>query len=250
MSKAREPRVLQEGSWNDNEMWVNWEGGNEEVGGLEVIKKYCFVEAGRKGSHGLKTACLSKWLSSDEVCDNDKSRVRAWKLSGYVRVEQKVIIYVEAKELRDRVLAAQVTHIGSEFAKGKGKGQTPWSRWTGHGREGFWEERILAGEWSINTCIQLWDCCRGLRVSPQIQKMWISMSQGWGRNLAFMEALNWLESYSCGINVLMKDWLVEKIYVSVISSRSCLCSQSTRPMRYNHHYFIFIVAVNLLRKQD
>lgn len=32
-------------------------------------------------------------------------------------------------------------------------------------------------------------------------------SQGQGGNLAFMEALNWLESYSCGINVLTKDFL-------------------------------------------
>lgn len=76
-------------------------------------------------------------------------------------------------------------------------------------------------------------------------------SQGQGGNLAFMEALNWLASYSSGINVLTKDFLfLEKIYVSAISSRSCLCSQSTSPVRYSHHYFVFITVLNLLRKQD
>lgn len=36
-------------------------------------------------------------------------------------MEEKVIITVEVKELRDRMLAAQVVHIGNDFAKGKGK---------------------------------------------------------------------------------------------------------------------------------
>ena len=37
------------------------------------------------------------------------------------RVEEKVIIDVEVKELRDRVLTIQVAHTRDEFAKGKGR---------------------------------------------------------------------------------------------------------------------------------
>lgn len=36
-------------------------------------------------------------------------------------MEETVIINVEVKALRDRVLAVQVVHTGNEVAKGKGK---------------------------------------------------------------------------------------------------------------------------------
>lgn len=43
------------------------------------------------------------------------------KVSGLVRVEEKAIINVEVKELKDRMLAVKVTHINKEFSKDKSK---------------------------------------------------------------------------------------------------------------------------------
>lgn len=42
-------------------------------------------------------------------------------MSDLFRVEEKVIINVEIKEVRGRVLAAQVVHIGDGCTKGKAK---------------------------------------------------------------------------------------------------------------------------------
>lgn len=45
-------------------------------------------------------------------------------------------------------------------------------------------------------------------------------SQGQRGNLAFMEALDWLESYSCGTNALTKDFLfLEKICFCYIQQK-------------------------------